>query len=103
MYLQKVSPEKCYATGKGLEVAKLGERATAVLHVIEQKGKACTTPVETLTCKLVSEMTSEKIDCSVKKTEASKYEISYQATGRRYQLHIKVEGSTSKEVHSLSL
>ena len=96
VYLQKVSPEKCYATGKGLEVAEPGERATAVLHVIDQKGKACTTPVETPTCELVSEMTSEKIDCSVKKTEASQYEISYQATGRRYQLHIKVEGEHIK-------
>ena len=97
VYLQKVSPEKCYATGKGLEVAEFGERATAVLHVIDQKGKACTTPVEILTCELVSEMTSEKIDCSVKKTEASQYEISYQATSRgRHQLLIKVEGEHIK-------
>ena len=97
VYLQKVSPEKCYAIGKGLEVAKLGERATAVLHVVDQKGRACTIPVETLNCKLVSEITGEKIDCSVKKTEASQYEISYQAPSQgRYQLHIKVEGEHIK-------
>ena len=95
--LAHTSPEKCYATGKGLEVAKLGERATAVLHVIDHKGKACTTPVEFLTCELVSEITGEKIDCSVKKAEASQYEISYQATSRgRHQLHIKVEGEHIK-------
>ena len=90
---QQVSPEKCHATGKGLEVAKLGERATAVLHVVDNERKAYTKPVETLTCELVSESTGEKIDCSVKKTEASgQYEISYQATSRgRHQLHITVE------------
>jgi tripartite motif-containing protein 2/3/tripartite motif-containing protein 71 len=98
IFLQEICPEKCYATGKGQEVAKPGERATAVLHVVDQKGKACSTPVETLTCELVSESTGEKIDCSVKKTEASgQYEISYQATsGRRHQLHIKVEGEHIK-------
>ena len=99
VYLQKLSLEKCYATGRGLEfVAKPGERATAVLHVVDQKEKACTTPVETLTCELASESTGEKIDCSVKKTEASgQYEISYQATSRgRHQLHIKVEGKHIK-------
>ena len=93
VFLQHTSPGKCYATGKGLEVAEPGERATAVLHVVDHKGKACTTPVETLTCELVS----EKIDCSVKKTEASLYEISYQATSRgMHQLHIKVEGEYIK-------
>ena len=97
VFLQHISPEKCYATGKGLKLAEPGERATAVLHVVDQKGKACTTPVETLTCELVSEITGEKIDCSVKKTEASRYEISYQATSRgRHQLHIKVEGEHIK-------
>ena len=99
VFVQEISLEKCCATGKGLEVAKLGERATAVLHVVDHKGKACSTPVETLTCELVSESTGEKMDCSVKKTEASgQYEISYEAThsGRRLQLHIKVEGEYIK-------
>ena len=89
-----VSPEKCRATGKGLEVAKLGERTTAVLYVVDIKGIACTIPVETLTCQLVCENADEKIDCSVEKTKASgQYEISYQAISQgRHQLHIKVEG-----------
>ena len=96
VFLQKTSPEKCYATGKGLEVAKLGEEATAVLHV-DCKEKAHIKPVEILTGELVSEITSEKIGCSMKKTDASQYEISYQATSRgRHQLHIKVEGEHIK-------
>ena len=92
VYLQEASPEKCYATGKGLEVAKAGERATADLHVVNDNGKACNVPVETVICELESESTSKKTKYIVKKTEASQYEISYQPTSRgRHQLHIKVE------------
>ena len=95
VYLQHASPENCYAVGKGLEVADIYEKATAILHVVNDKGKACTKPVETLTCELVSD---EDIGCSVKKTEASgQYEISYQTTRRgKHQLHIKVEGKHIK-------
>ena len=91
---QRVSPEKCHVKGKGREVAKLGERATAVLHVVDNERKAYTKPVESLICELVSESNGEKIDCSVKKTEAiGQYEISYQATSRgRHQLHVILEG-----------
>ena len=92
------SPEKSYLRNRIQEVAKLGERATAVLHVFDDQRKAYTKPVESLICELVSESTGEKIDCSVKKTEASgQYEISYQATSRgRHQLHIMVEGKHIK-------
>ena len=95
--LQKTCPEKCYATGQGLEMAKAGERATAVLHVVDHYEKAYSTPMETVSCELGSEVTGEKIDCSVKKREANQYEISYKPTKRgRYQLHIKVEGEHIK-------
>ena len=97
VFLQQTSPEKCYATGKGLEVAKLGEEVTAVLHIVNCKGKAYIKPVETLTCELVSEITGEKTECSMKRTEASQYEISYQPTNRgRHRLHIKMEGENIK-------
>ena len=98
VFLQLVSPEKCYATSKGLKVAEPSEKATAVLHIVDQKGKACNTPVGSLNCELVSETTGENVDCSVKKTEASgQYEIGYQATSRgRHQLHIKAEGEHIK-------
>ena len=97
VYLKIVSPEKCYATGKGLETAELGERATAVLNVVGHKGEACPIAVESLSCELVSETTGEKKDCSVKKTGDSRYEISYQPASRgRHQLHIKVEGDHIK-------
>ena len=102
--LQKTCPEKCYATGKGLEIAEPGERATAVLHVVDQYEKAYSTPMETVSCELGSEVTGEKIDCSVKKTEANQYEISYQPTKRGgTSCTSKWRESTSKEVHFLSL
>ena len=98
VYLQKVFAQKCHVTGKGLEVAEPGEKTTAVLHVVDQKGKAYNKPVETLTCELVSNNTDTKVDCSVKKVEANQYKITYQATRRgRHQLHIKVEGEHIKE------
>ena len=97
VFLQLTSPEKCYATGEGLEVAKLGKKATAVLHVVDQKGKDCDTPVKILTCELVTGSTGEKVVCSVKKTEANgQYKLSYQATSRRSWLHIQVEGEHIK-------
>ena len=87
-----MSPEKCYATGKGLEIAEPDERTTAVLHIVDQKRNACIIPVETLTNELVSESTGEKIDCSVKTEASGQYEISYQVTSRGgHQLRIMVE------------
>ena len=94
--LQKPSPKNCYTTGIVKKV-KVDERVTAVLHVVDDEGKACTTPVETPTCELVPIVTGEKTDCPVKKVAPSQYEISYQPTIRgRYQLHIEVEGGHIK-------
>ena len=97
VYLKLASPEKCYGTGKGLEIVKLGERANAIVNIVDDKEKACPVAVESLTCELVSETTGEKKDCSVKKTGDSRYEISYQPASRgRHRLHIKVEGDHIK-------
>ena len=60
VFLQQISPEKCYATGRGLEIVESGERATAVLHVVDHKGNPSTSPVESVTCELSLEQTSEK-------------------------------------------
>ena len=97
VYLQEACPKKCTATGKGVEVAKVGERATAVLHVVDEQGKAFSTPVETVSCELVSECDGKKTKCVVKKTEASQYKIRYKSPSRRrHQLHIKVKGENIK-------
>ena len=95
--VQKACPEKCHATGKGLEAAEPGERATAILQILDHEGKACTKCIESPICNLMSETTDEEKDCSVKKTGDSRYEISYQPASRgRHQLNIKVEGEHIK-------
>ena len=95
--VNSVSPENCYATGKGIKVAELGERVTVILNTVDDKEKACTTPAETIISELVSVANNTKRECSIKAIEASKYEISYQPSSRgRHQLHIKVEGEHIK-------
>ena len=92
VYADPVSPEKCHATGKGLELATVGEQATATLHVVDTEGKDCNIPVAVF-CELTSCTASTSVKGSVKKGEGNRYDISYQPTRRgRHQLHIKVEG-----------
>ena len=91
------SPEKSYATGKGLEVAVQGEKATAIVHVCNKEGRVCREPVESLTCELTSDTNRDKMKGSVKKRKDGQFEMSYQASSRgRHQLHIKVEGEHIK-------
>ena len=91
------SNEKSYATGKGLEVAVRGEKATAIVHVCDKEGRVCPEPDESLTCELTSDTNCDKIKGSVKKRKDGQFEMSYQASSRgRHQLHIKVEGDHIK-------
>ena len=86
-------PERCYATGKGLEVAAVGERVTAILHAIDADGKECEHPLVNTSCELVSDAGGPTVKAAVQKKEKNKYTISYQPTHRgRHQLHIKIEG-----------
>ena len=86
-------PSKCHTTGKGLEVAVVGEKSTAFLHAVSLKGKLCEEPIESLECELLSEITGTRASCNVERRGQSQYEISYQPTIKgRHQLHIKVEG-----------
>ena len=91
------SPEKSYATGKGLEVAVRGEKATTIVHVCDEEGRVCHEPVESLTCELTSDTNRDKMKGSVKKRKDGQFEMSYQPSSRgRHQLHIKVEGEHIK-------
>ena len=93
VYSHPVSPERCYATGKALEVATVGEQATAILHAIDADGKECEQPLINTSCELVPDTGGPTVKAAVQKKEKNKYTISYQPTHRgRHQLHIKVEG-----------
>ena len=88
-----LDPSKCHITGKGLEVAVVGEKSTAILHAVSYEGKPCEEPIKSLECELVSEITGTQASCSVERRGQSQYEISYQPTIKgRHQLHIKMEG-----------
>ena len=85
-------PANCHITSKGLEVAVVGEKSTAILQAINLGGKPCEEPIKLLECEVVSEITSTKGSCSVERRQ-SQYDISYQPTIKgRHQLHVKVEG-----------
>ena len=93
VYTCPASPERCYATGKGLEVATVGEQATATLHAIYADGKECEQSLVNTSCELVSDTGGPTVKAAVQKKEKNEYTISYQPTHRgRHQLHIKVEG-----------
>ena len=86
-------PSKCHATGKGLEMAVVGVKSTAILHAVTYEGKPCEGPFRSLECELVSEIACTGTNCSVERRGQSHYEIGYQPTIKgRHQLHIKVEG-----------
>ena len=94
--------EKSYATGKGHEVAVRGEKATAVVHLLDEEGKVSSEPAESLSCELTLDTNSDKVRSkvkgSVKKPKNNgQFEISYQPTSRgRHQLHIKLKGEHIK-------
>ena len=82
---------KCHATGKGLEVAVVGEKSTGILHAVNIGGMPCEEPIR-LDCELLSEIIGTKASCSIERRQ-SQYEVSYQPTIKgRHQLHIRVEG-----------
>ena len=95
--LDEVASRDCYAEGSGLKVAEVGETATVVVYVITKEGKACTSFISSLTCRLSSEITGETINGSVRNSEVNRYVISYQPTNRGlHQLHIKLAGGHIK-------
>ncbi len=85
-------PSQCYATGKGLEVAVVGKKSSAVLQAVNYNCAPCEEPIQSLQCELVSEIKRATVRGSLERRGQSQYKISYQPTIKgRHQLHIKVE------------
>ena len=88
---QDPCPSKCHVTGKGLEVAVVGEMSTAVLQIVNFREEPFIKSME-LQCELVSEITGTTVRGNVERRGQDKYEISYQPTMKgRHQLHIKIK------------
>ena len=56
-------PSKCCTTDKSLDVAAVGEKSSAILHVVSYENKPCEEPIKSLECKLVSEITGTRASC----------------------------------------
>ena len=95
----------CHATGKGLEVAAVGVKSSAILHAVSYKSKPCDQkPFKSLECELVSEITGTRTNCNVERRGQSQYKISYQPIIKgRHQLHIKVEGQHIRSPSSVAV
>ena len=85
-----VCPEKCYATGKGLELTTVGEQNNVSVHAVNVVGSKCAKPLPLISCELVPS-SGERMMCEVKPSKSSEYQVDYRPTRRgRHQLHIKV-------------
>ena len=71
-------PSKCQITGKGLPGAKVGEKSTAVVKVVDFKGEPCMESINSLECELVSVITGVTERGVFEHKGGSLYEISYQ-------------------------
>ena len=90
-------PSKCFATGKGLKVAVVREISYILLHAIDFSGRHCKKPINSLKCKLVSELTGVIERGTFERRGSSQYEISYQPSVKgKHRLDIKVEGQHIK-------
>ena len=86
----QLCPEKCYATGKGLEVATVGKQSTIAVHAVDMKDGKFAKPLPLISCELVPS-SWEMIKCEVKPSKSSEHQVDYQPTRRgRHGLHIKV-------------
>jgi DNA-binding beta-propeller fold protein YncE len=93
----KACAEISYATGKGLEVAMVNEKATASVYALDHHGKPYARNIDRMTCELTSENDAKAIEGSIRKVKDNQYEISYcpKSLGR-HRLHIKFDGKNIK-------
>lgn len=90
--LEEADAFRCYATGEGLVVAKVGEEATVKLQANSLLGKP--SEAKEIECKIVSKLTGESVMGRVKSQMSEfLYEISYWPKVKgRHDLHITVRG-----------
>ena len=88
-------PTQCYATGPGLEAAKVGETASVVVQGVNFWGEPC--EVQMLQCELVSEITgtTEAISDTCPKDKHLEVKYTPKVKGRN-QLHIKISNQHIK-------
>ncbi len=86
-------PSKCHLTGKGLEVAVVGEKSTVLLQTVNFHSKLCKEQLQSAKCELISEITGCKVKGTLESRGQSQYEISYQPVIKgRHQIRIEISG-----------
>ena len=78
-------PSKCYATGRGIESATVGEPSTAVIRILNFNSQPCKDPLS-LEFELLSEISGALAKGGADRKGHSQYVISYQPTikGRHF-------------------
>ena len=95
--IQVCIPQSCYATGPGLKAATVNRETRFSVYLVTEGGKKCEDPNAVVTGELVSE-DGRVVKCQVSKKEENRYELRYQPQHKgRFQLHVKVNGSHSKD------
>ena len=90
-----VCPTKCCAEGDGLRLAVVGERATATVQVVDQKGREYKqkkrTDLVKVSCELVSSDGSRRVRGETEGVGDNRYKVSYCAEQRGpHYLHIRI-------------
>ena len=88
---------QCYATGPGLKAATVNRETGFSVYTVTEGGVKCDDPNAVVTGELVSE-NGRVMKCQVSKKEENRYELRYKPQHKgRFQLHVKVNGSHSKD------
>ena len=86
-------PSQCQASGRGLEMAVVGEKSTIILQTINFSSEPCSHPIKSLECELESEITGSRVICNIERRGQNQYKIGYEPTVKgKHQFHVKVEG-----------
>ena len=95
--LSQVCIPQCYATGPGLKEATVNEETRFSVYTVTEGGEKCEDPNAVVTGELVSE-DGRVVKCQVSKKEENRYELRYKPQHKgRFQIHVKVNGSHSKD------
>ena len=95
--IQVCIPQCCYATGPGLKAATVNRETRFSVYTVTESGEKCEDPNAVVTGELVSE-DGRVVKCQVSKKKENRYELRYKPQHKgRFQLHVKVNGSHSKD------
>ena len=96
-YLTPLCIPQCYATGPGLKYSDINKDNELSFYTVTEGGEKCEDPNAVVTGELVSD-DGRVVKCQVSKNEENRYELRYKPQHKgRFQLHVKVNGSHSKD------